>query len=555
MDSQEVRLIPDNNDPKAWARYYVKALGWSLVPLRDGKIPIIKDWDKLRKTPLSIEMLDWYIDQGYSLGSVTGDSLFYVLDDDYPKHPEVEKPEWLELDSTVISRTGNGGFHYYFKPWKMPNKQGKKIDKLQTLQVDLRGSNGQVAVPPFNGYTWVKPPTVEAYDSLPTKKTIPAQLMELFNLGRGLDSSYASTSDFFEILGANTHRDPLLFERAFVLWQKHFEQPSFYTEDRIAGILNDFNSQFSPPKPPDIVAKCFEQGRAYAKSLLKQQGKLPPSDPATIDLSKDIDLAAIQKQNYPRLKIGFDIIDYEGIPSGMNLIIGTPGSGKSWFAIWLMKAIHQHNGLSSVFFSLEMDYRGILRRMVQSYAGLSLIEYETGSDASAGEKLIRQMKPIIQDYTGLDGNEITPTAFVSQVQAFYAKGYRVFFFDHLHEIPGVMTNDKNQQVIETWGDVFKSIRNSYDDIWLFILVQPNKEGYKKEFLTKENTAGSAAILNKCDFFLSVNRVIDKTQMNDHEMDKPVRLWIDKNRRGSVDKTVQPCVLTKTGNFVEAPWEA
>jgi hypothetical protein len=126
----------------------------------------------------------------------------------------------------------------------------------------------------------------------------------------------------------------------------------------------------------------------------------------------------------------------------------------------------------------------------------------------------------------------------------------VFLFDHFHEIPGVSTNEKNQQQTEIWGDAFKAIRNTYDDVWLFILVQSNKEGYKKDVLTKEYVSGSSALVNKCDYFLSINRKEKPDPNLALEMNKPknVILWVDKNRRSFADRFAVPCLLDSTGNF-------
>lgn len=433
----------------------------------------------------------------------------------------------------------------------MPNKQNIKLENGDTLQVDLRGSNGQVLVPPFFGYSWEKPPTKDAYDNLPTIKDLPQELVSAFKKGKELNTSYIGHSDFFDVLGRSTHRDPILFERSFVLWQNHIKKPEHYTPEYIASMLSEFNQQFNPPKSESVVAKCYEQGRQYALSMAKTEGEISVQDPEVFDINSIESIDQLEIKNYPKIDLGLYKFA-EGIPSGMNLIIGLPGSGKSWFSIWMMKKIYEKHQYKSVFFSLEMDTNGLTKRIIQSYSNRTLEQFENREGISEGLRKAKEVGFTIVDYSQMDSSGITPTQFSNDIHKFYQAGYRVFFLDHLHEIPGATTSQKNSEVVEVWGDVFKHIRNTYEDVWLFILVQPNKEAYKRKTLTKETTSGSTNIINKCDFFLSLNREVDADKDDDTTelTNKPIRVWVDKNRRGAMDKVGQRVWLTPTGNFIE-----
>lgn len=542
-----------------WMELYY-ALGFVLFPVTQEKVPPpqMKRWQDFLKQPMPKSLVEYYVmKQGLSLAAITSDQTFYVADDDYPKHPDIKRPEGMEMDSTIIAKTQNGGFHYYFKPFGMKNKQNIKISKNEFFHIDLRGgSPGYVLVPPFGGYEWVKPPTKQALENLPA--TPPEKVMAMWNTKKELSPDTVQSTDFFDVLNVSEFRDPILFERSFVLWQNHYKNPTHYTPQYIASILKDFNTQFAQPKPLSVVKKVFEQGKRYAQRWARENGliKVIQTVPKTnIGSLSDEELKS--HKEYPNLKLGIEQLDRAGVPSGMELIIGQSGAGKSWFMNHIIKAAWELNQQRSVVFSLEMDTQGLIKRMLQSYSNLSVSDMiYGGGKTQKGIDLIREAKPIIVDYTQVDRDAITPLSFTQIVHEYYASGYRVFLFDHFHEIPGVSTNDKNQQQTEIWGDAFKAIRNTYDDVWLFILVQSNKEGYKKKILTKEFVSGSSALVNKCDYFLSVNRDGDPDPNLVLEMSKPknITLWVDKNRRSFADRFAVPCLLDNTGNFYDLTQE-
>lgn len=537
-----------------WMDLY-EALGFVMFPVTKEKVPppSMKRWQDFLKQPMSRDMLEYHVmKRGMSLAAITSDQTFYVADDDYPKHKDVRRPDGMEMDSTIVAKTQNGGFHYYYKPFNMKNKQNIKISKHEFFHIDLRGgSPGYVLIPPFGGYEWVKPPTKQGFENLPSRP--PEAVMEVWNTKKELSPDAVQSQDFFDVLNAAEFRDPILFERSFILWQNHYKNPAHYTPSYIANVLRAFNEEFAQPKGMDVVKKCYEQGKRYALSWAQEQGltKVLQAVPKTA-LAGLTDEELQSHKEYPKLKLGIEQLDQAGVPSGMLLLIGQSGAGKSWFMNHIVKVAWELNKQKSVIFSLEMDTQGLIRRMLQSYSNLTVTDMVYGKKTEKGIATIRDAKPVIVDYTQVDRDAITPLSFTQTVHEYYAQGYRVFLFDHFHEIPGVSTNDKNQQQTEIWGDVFKAIRNTYDDVWLFVLVQSNKEGYKKDILTKEYVSGSSALVNKCDYFLSLNRKEKPDQNLALEMSKPknITLWVDKNRRSFADRFAVPCLLDNTGNFLD-----
>jgi GTPase SAR1 family protein len=544
--------IPTTDNYKEWIEYYVNELHWSLMPVHANKIPVLSGWDKLREEPLSIDMLLYWVEKrGFQLGALTGDKLFYVIDDDYPKHSDRKRPAETDLESTVVAKTQNGGLHYYFKPFGMANKQDILLPTQEKFAIDLRGNNGQVLIPPFGNYKWIKPPTKEALIQLPA--TPPPAILNFWNSKRVINQDYTASDDFLRSIGASDFRDPVLFNDAISLFQRHYKEPSLFPKSLIIAHLNEVNSYFNPPKENGVVEKVFKQAEKYMYAwAVAHEYIAPPDTTVEYKISKisDEDLATVK--HYPTLKTGLGNLDRGGIPPGMNVIVGQSGSGKSWFVNHLIKTAWTLNQKRSVLFSLEMDFEGIKKRMIQSFAGVTLDEFVFGADVSRGIELLKDVDPLIIDYTQSDSKNVAIKPFLKRVHELYQEGYRVIMFDHFHEIPGMTVNEKNQQLSETWADAFKLIRNTYDDLWMFVLAQSTKEGYKKKILTKEYISGSSALINKCDFIITLNRTEDpdKVSGTDFATDKLIKIWVDKSRRTSADKYMTNATLKSTGEFVD-----
>jgi len=84
------------------------ALGLRLVPLI-GKRAILKNWPELHLG--ADEILAWS-EKGVNWGIITGDPLI-VIDTDSDEAEAYLREK--RIDSTVIVRSGGGGFHYYFR--------------------------------------------------------------------------------------------------------------------------------------------------------------------------------------------------------------------------------------------------------------------------------------------------------------------------------------------------------------------------------------------------------------------------------------------------------
>lgn len=236
----------------------------------------------------------------------------------------------------------------------------------------------------------------------------------------------------------------------------------------------------------------------------------------------------------PTLNTGIMKIDsLFGFPSGYYVILGNPGTGKSWFALWLSRVFYRINMIKSVYFTLEMPESVVKNRILQQWSDLTKNKFENGGSTEEAKQLMLKDVIVVDDFYTDDTKFQTPNSFELWIDKYYELGYRSFHFDHLHEIMGANDNKSNQTITELWAKTFQKICKKYKDIWLFVYAQPNGAAASKKILTRTDIAGSKAIMQKCDYVLSLNKKfeIDKETglLTSESDDRAIILYIDKTR--------------------------
>lgn len=235
----------------------------------------------------------------------------------------------------------------------------------------------------------------------------------------------------------------------------------------------------------------------------------------------------------PTLETGIEKIDkLFSFPSGYYVVLGNPGAGKSWLALWLSRVFYRHNQKQSVYFSLEMPQSVVTMRLLQQWSDLTKAEFERGKSTKEALELLAKDVFVTDCFYEEDTSQQTPQNFSKWIDIYYKHGFRVFHFDHLHELLGANDNKLNQTVTENWAKCFQQICKNYDDIWLFVYAQPNGAAANKKILRRTDIAGSKAITQKCDYFLSINRsfeIDDDTGLIEVSNEDKVILFLDKTR--------------------------
>lgn len=527
-------------------KYYVEVMRWGVFPLTRSKIPAIP-WKKYQTQTTDIEealtWIDKLVSEDWGLGAACGYiHRFIVIDDDRPKHGL----DPLNINSPIVSQTQNGGLHHYFidNTGKLGNIQGVTVDGKETF-VDVRGSGGQVVLPPFFGYKWLKKPTPQTFSQLrelseqeivsfygDKKSSTPVNMSKLINLEEG-------------------QRNAALLQAAESLLNGKPESQW----DSLFSAVVAINNGYKPPLPDNEVMTIWKQATNFIRENPKQTRKeinlKSTSGGLRLSTKEGLSVREIRE----KLDLGLyqfrDRIEY---PTGNYCIFANPGAGKSWFCLWIMKQAWFVNHKKSVFFTLEMNYESVTSRMLQAYSGLTQKEYESGASVDVGESIIREMDPILDDLSGDDRSKRSSLLFQKRVDEYYQSGYRVFLLDHVLELDGSVSMNSNVEVSDEWSTVFANVCKKYPDIWLFIFTQPAGAAVRKSVLRQDDLYGSKIYAKRADVIMSLNRRIAKTEDNDEwanvDMDRNVYVWIDKSRISSNQLVGSIIYFAPDGNFYD-----
>ncbi len=138
-------------------------LGFSIIPVKQDKRPLIK-WEEFQNRKATKEEIkDWFNkSKAVGVGVVTGAISGIVVVD-------VEAGgETKDLPPTVMSKTGGGGWHFFYKhPGRLVKNAVRIRDKM-----DIRGDGGFVVVPPSlhasgKRYEWLVAPEYAGFEELP----------------------------------------------------------------------------------------------------------------------------------------------------------------------------------------------------------------------------------------------------------------------------------------------------------------------------------------------------------------------------------------------------
>src|SRR3989344_5634418 len=154
--------ITTNKQILSEALHYVE-LGFSVIPVSQDKKPLI-NWQIYQKEQATKEHVKQWFTQfpNANVGIVTG-AISGVVVVDVEAGGKTEN-----LPPTVISQTGGGGWHFFYKhPERIVKNAVRILEKT-----DIRGDGGFVVMPPSlhksgKRYEWLVPPDDADFAGLP----------------------------------------------------------------------------------------------------------------------------------------------------------------------------------------------------------------------------------------------------------------------------------------------------------------------------------------------------------------------------------------------------
>ena len=518
-----------------YAKRYLE-LGWSLLPMQfvsDSKGEMVKhpmvQWKRFQTEQPTLDEVVWWLENGWFLGLVTGKlSNLCVIDDDRIKFKLSE----YGFTSSVVAKTKSGGKHFFYR-----YSEGITNTANEDIHVDVRGEGGYVVLAPFNGYEWLSLPTPENLKKL---QPFPEELKKII-YKNGLTRT--EPIKISEIVGTEKgNRDNNLLSFANSLCRRY---PKEEWESGVFPALLGMNNTFPDPLSASNVQRIFLQATRFISSQPSISYKLKNGEVNRIERNKVItystmpDSEIMKIEERETMKLGLPLADDTfDWPTGYYVICGSPGVGKGFFALWLARKFWENGKKKSIYFTLEMGEKLVRTRILQAWSDLTLSQFKKKANTQKAQKLMKQDVISVYPFGQKDSRYQTPENFEKDFEEIYQKGYRVFIFDHLHELEGTNTNDTNQAIVERWGKVFQNImkKPEHIDVWLFVFAQPNGASIDKKIIGRTDIAGSKSITQKCEFFISLNRknnyykksieqLINESNSDNREM----FVWIDKNR--------------------------
>ena len=536
------------------ARYY-RLKGWNVLPTYNfTKAPFGADknipWTPYKTRPLTDEEFEKYfnVPQLSGVGLVCGRSSgVIVIDQDSYK----EQSRSFDVYTPLVSNSARGGKHLFFK---YTEELSRSIGEKEGLGVR---SNGNFTVLPPSlttdgKYTWASDKKVDIM-KLPT--LTPEQVLKYY-------PKHGDRINISERLNVPLGQQHIsLLEATNSILNKW---PQNQWESEAYPFIRSVAAGYEPPHPLDRVEKMIRDCSDFIRNN--------PKIPMVSENSNTVGKLSLRNDNQPTktdpvyytkteltmptprrtINCGLRQIDAKfSFPSGYAVILGNPGSGKGWWALWSSKQFFTLHGLKTVYFSLEMTEPTIRARILQAWSNLTQKQYESNADTTPAEKLMKQDAIVVYPFGFDDTGYQTPENFKRDFEDFYQQGYRVFHFDHFHELSGMNDNERNLKVAEEWALAFRDAVKEHDDVWLFVYAQPNGAAARKKILRREDISGSKVITHKCDLFISINRSIKESKTGEIEIDannRGIILWVDKNRHGSNAYFGIETSLSLTGNF-------
>jgi len=393
--------------------------GWPVFPVRPrGKEPLTQHGFKDASTEEATIMAWWEKWPDANVGLPTGAASGLVVLDVDAKSGGKESLERLEkqhgpLPETVLSHTGGGGLHYFFKHpgFEMRNTAGKVAPGL-----DTRGDGGYVVLPPSvhesgNTYQW----DIEQHPNRMEPAEIPSWLLELLREEKQQPQAPMQQAPVQagEQIPEGT-RDDTIYRLACAMRRRG------HTEAEILAAMLVTNKQrCRPPLPPEQVQRKVASACKHPatetpveqvkQELARQQGAII-REASTLASQKagkgDISGAELELQRglqelrerrgvqlpetyratqlmediraqRPGLVTGYEDLDsLVSIPSGaLTILAGRPGHGKTTLLLnMLLNMVRQYPNKAFYFFSYEEACSRLAIKLMMILAGVMLHE-------------------------------------------------------------------------------------------------------------------------------------------------------------------------------------
>jgi len=308
----------------------------TVIPL-NGKVPVIPSWKDFQqgKAPTPDEMRQWfktYGDRITGLGMITG----YVHGLAVLDLESDEDPSKYELPPTAISRTGGGGWHYFYDyPYLVDEIKSGPLGAYG-IHGDMKADGGYVVVPPSihpktgKAYEWIKP--------LDITEALPQMPKWLADIEERRQAKYEEATDWEAIVGGakegNRHDSTVKYVGKLL-----HHLPSKDWDTFVLPTVLAWNDKANDPPLPDSEVKSIFRGIAQKQHAQGGEGTTYV-DKEVSDTTPTRQLLSVSSiLNMPESERP-EFLVYGLIPEkGITALSGHPGCGKSWILLHLAKCV------------------------------------------------------------------------------------------------------------------------------------------------------------------------------------------------------------------------
>jgi len=314
----------------------------SIIPLKKDKRPLLTEWREFQhRIPTEKEVREWWSKwPDANIGIVTGKvSGITVVDVDIDHGGKVDG-----LPPTLIVKTGNGGWHYYYQ-----YEEGITIGAGIKQGIDIRGEGGFVVAPPscteyFNKegkkrggeyeFVLMQEPEPFPTDIFPIKKDKVDWQSILQGVSEGERNMTTASLAGKLIMSFKKEEWETVAWPLLLLWNKNNK----------------------PPDDEKVLRRTFE---SVAKKHV-----ISHKEEEEIKIVPMAEAAAMQKDS-EQVPCNMEILDKAmegGISRGSSIIIAAPsGEGKTAFMV-SMSHNFLVNGVHTLWFSFEENIKDIWKR-------------------------------------------------------------------------------------------------------------------------------------------------------------------------------------------------
>jgi predicted lactoylglutathione lyase len=413
--------------------------GWSIVPLVGKRPPDSFGWGDLRDTKATESVIrGWFVTYA---DVITGIGLITGLDEDVCilDLEANEDPTRFEIPETVHSRSGGGGWHYYFR---IPDNYDK--DSLPTTDLrkhkitgELRADRTYTTLPPSihpNGkpYEWIVPLD---YNKL---APLPDWLIKLSEI-----KEYEPTDWNETMKGATEGSRNTTTVSVAGKFLHHFPKSDWNSV--VYPMLHAWNMVHNhPPLPKKEITGIF-----YSLARKGKEDKVTqPKKQRTLFTISEI--FKIPESERPQFLVNRLIPE-----KGITALSGHPGCGKSWFMLEVARSVAQGSIFLNSFYTRQANVlvvdeeSGIweMRRRMEllkypedipvhfySQSGFKVDRPNDMEDLLAviKEKNIGLiiLDPFVAFHSGVENNAEEAQAVMEQLQRFNEVGASVLFIHH-----------------------------------------------------------------------------------------------------------------------------